>query len=132
MDDLLIPELGASSTEKSAQFLNHGEFSDVNEFDQLFHDISMSLDVVDPVLQGTSIGLSSLGNFANNTSDQRQQFLYQQFQDQTLKNQQNDFMHPSTTLNEFTDNMWYNDGQAALFDQPQSASGAFAPHSTGT
>ncbi|EOA40017.1 hypothetical protein CARUB_v10008706mg [Capsella rubella] len=130
MDDLLIPELGASSTEKSGQFLNNGELGDINEFDQLFHDISMSLDV-DPVFQGTSTDMSSLSNFANNTSDQKQQFLYPQL-DQTLEYQQNNFMHPSTTLNQFTDNMWFQDGQAALYDQqPQSSSGVFTSHSAG-
>ncbi|XP_010480881.1 PREDICTED: NAC domain-containing protein 16-like, partial [Camelina sativa] len=130
MNDLLIPELGASSTEISTHFLNNGEVSDISEFDQLFHDISMSLDA-DPVFQGTSTDMSSLSNFANNTSDQRQQFLYQEL-DQTLDIQQNNFMHPSTTLNQFTDNMWFKDGQAVLFDQqPQSSSGVFTSHSTG-
>ncbi|CAH8254160.1 unnamed protein product [Arabidopsis lyrata] len=129
MDDLLIPELGASLTEKSTEFLRHGEFGDVNEYDQLFHDIPVSLD--DPVFQGTSTNLSSLSNFTNNTSDQRQQYLNQQFQYQAPENQLNNFMYPSTTINQFTDNMWFKDDQAALFVQPQSSSGAFASQSTG-
>jgi len=125
MNDLLIPELGASSTEKSTEFLNHGEFGDVNEYDQLFNDIS--------VFQGTSTDLSCLSNFTNNTSGQRQQLLYEQFQYQTPENQLNNYMHPSTTLNQFTDNMWFKDDQAALYVQPpQSSSGAFTSQSTGT
>ncbi|KAL9308248.1 NAC domain-containing protein 16 [Arabidopsis thaliana] len=124
MNDLLIPELGASSTEKSTEFLNHGEFGDVNEYDQLFNDIS--------VFQGTSTDLSCLSNFTNNTSGQRQQLLYEQFQYQTPENQLNNYMHPSTTLNQFTDNMWFKDDQAALYVQPpQSSSGAFTSQSTG-
>ncbi|VVB11701.1 unnamed protein product [Arabis nemorensis] len=122
MDDLLIPELGASSTEKSTQFLNHGELGDQNEFDQLFYDISMPLDV-EPVFQETSTGLSSLSNFANNALDQRQQFVYQ---DQTSENQLNNFMGSSTTLNQFTDDLWFKDDQAVVFDQRQSPPGAFA------
>ncbi|KAL1219665.1 NAC domain-containing protein 16 [Cardamine amara subsp. amara] len=93
MDDLLIPELGASSSEKSAE--------------------------------GTSTDLSFMSNFANNTSDQRQQFLYQQFQDQTPVNQLNNFVDPSTTLNQFTDDMLFKgDDQADPFYQPQPTSGA--------
>ncbi|KAG7599191.1 NAC domain [Arabidopsis suecica] len=126
MDDLLIPELG---TEKSTEFMNHGEFGDVNEYDQLFQDIHVSLD--DPVFQGTSTNLSSLSNFTNNTSDQRQQYLNQQFQYQAPENQLNNFMYPSTTINQFTDNMWFKDDQAALFVQPPSSSGAFASQSAG-
>ncbi|KAG7599192.1 NAC domain [Arabidopsis suecica] len=130
MDDLLIPELGASSTEKAAQFSNHGEFGDFDEFDQLFHDVSMSLDM-EPIDQGTSTDLSYPSNFANNTSDQKQQFLYQQFQDQTPENQLNNIMDPSTTLDQFTNDVWFQDDQAILFDQQQSFSGAFASPSSG-
>ncbi|KFK45123.1 hypothetical protein AALP_AA1G347100 [Arabis alpina] len=128
MDDLLTPEHGASSTEKSAQVLNHGESSD--EFDQLFYDVSMSLDM-DPILQGTSTDLSSLGNFANNTSDQRQQFVYPQVEGQTSENQLNNFVGPSPTLDQFVDDLWLQDDQAVLFDQPQSFAGAFASPSSG-
>ncbi|CAE5959212.1 unnamed protein product [Arabidopsis arenosa] len=130
MDDLLIPELGASSTEKAAQFSNHGEFGDFDEFDQLFHDVSMSLDM-EPIDQGTSTDLYYPSNFANNTSDQKQQFLYQQFQDQTPENQLNNIMDPSTTLDQFTNDVWFQDDQAILFDQQQSFSGAFASPSSG-
>ncbi|ESQ33370.1 hypothetical protein EUTSA_v10007196mg [Eutrema salsugineum] len=131
MDDLLIPELRASTTEESSQFLNHGELGNVNEFDQLFHDISMSLDA-EPVFQGTSTDLSSLSDHASNTSDQRQQFLYQEVQDQSPENQLNNFIDdPSTSLNQFTDDMWFHDAQADLFDQPQSSSLAFASPSPG-
>lgn len=131
IDDLLIPELGASSTEKAAQFSNHGEFDDFNEFDQLFHDVSMSLDM-EPIDQGTSTDLTSVSNFANNTSDQIHQLLYQQLQDQTPENQLNGIMDPSTTLNQFTDDIWFQDDQAVLFDEQQSFSGAFASPSSGT
>jgi len=131
MDDLLlIPEFGASSTEKAAQFSNHGEFDDFNEFDQLFHDVSMSLDM-EPIDQGTSANLSSLSDSANYTSDQKQQLLYQQFQDQTPENQLNNIMDPSTTLNQITSDIWFEDDQAILFDQQQSFSGAFASPSSG-
>ena len=132
MDDLLlIPEFGASSTEKAAQFSNLGEFDDFNEFDQLFHDVSMSLDM-EPIDQGTSANLSSLSDSANYTSDQKQQLLYQQFQDQTPENQLNNIMDPSTTLNQITSDIWFEDDQAILFDQQQSFSGAFASPSSGT
>uniref|UniRef100_A0A1J3H937 NAC domain-containing protein 78 n=1 Tax=Noccaea caerulescens TaxID=107243 RepID=A0A1J3H937_NOCCA len=119
MNDLLIPEFGASSTENSGQFLNTGELGDINEFDQLFHDVSMSLDI-EPVFQGD---LSSLSNYANsNTSDQRLQFLYQQFQDQNPQMQLNNFVDPSTSLNQFTDDFWFKDAQTDLFQQPLSSS----------
>lgn len=131
MDDLLIPELGPSSAEKSTQFLNHGELGDQNEFDQLFYDISMPLDV-EPVFQETPTDLSSLSNFANNSLDQRQQFVYQHIQDHTSENQLNNFMDPSTTLNQFTDDLWFKDDQAVVFDQRQSPLGAFASPLSGT
>ncbi|EOA40069.1 hypothetical protein CARUB_v10008761mg [Capsella rubella] len=124
MDDLLIPELGDCSIEKAAQFSNHGEFGDINEFDQLFHDVSMSLDM-EPIDQGTYTDLSSLSNFANNTSDQRQQF-----QDQTPENQLNNIMDPSTTLNQFPNDTWFQDDQTVLFDE-QTFSAAFASPSSG-
>ncbi|KAL0716256.1 hypothetical protein Bca4012_065578 [Brassica carinata] len=113
MDDLLTPELGASLVE------NPGEYGDFNDFDQLFHDISMSLDM-EPI-------------FADNTSDCEQQFLYQQFQDQTPENKLNNTMDPSPNLNQFTDDLWLeDDNQAVLFDQPQSViSGALASPSSG-
>uniref|UniRef100_A0A1J3FFX2 NAC domain-containing protein 78 n=1 Tax=Noccaea caerulescens TaxID=107243 RepID=A0A1J3FFX2_NOCCA len=124
MDDLLIPEVGVSSTNKP-----DGEFGDFSDFDQLFHDVSMSLDM-EPVAQGTSSGPSSLSNFVDNTSDHEQQFLYQQFQDQTPEDQLNNIIDPS--LNQFTDNMWFHDDdQAVLLDQQQSVSGAFASPSSG-
>lgn len=130
MDDLLIPEVGISSTDKPAQFSNNGELGDVNDFDQLFHDVSMSLDM-EPVAQGTSSSPSSLSNFVDNTSDQKQQSLYQQFQDQTPENQLNNII--DTSLNQFTDDMWFHDDdQAVLLDQQQSVSGAFASPSSGT
>ncbi|KAL1219417.1 NAC domain-containing protein 17 [Cardamine amara subsp. amara] len=130
MDDLLIPELGASSIENSAQVLNHGEVDNFNEFDQLFYDVSMSLDM-EPYVEGTSTDPSSLSNFASNTSVQKQQLIYQQFQDQTPENQLNNIMDPSTSLNEFTDEIWFQDDQAVLFDEQQSFSGAFASPSSG-
>ncbi|XP_019091690.1 PREDICTED: NAC domain-containing protein 17 isoform X2 [Camelina sativa] len=130
MDDLLIPELGASSTEKAAQVSNHGEFGDFNDFDQLFHDVSMSLDM-ELIDQGTSTNLTSVSSFANDTSNQRQQFLYQQLEDQTPENQLNNIMDPSTTLNQFTDEIWFQDDQAVLFDEQQAFSGSFAPPSSG-
>ena len=132
MDDLLTSELGASSTEKPEQFLDPGEFREFNEFDQLFHDVSMFLDM-EPILQGTSADPSSLSNFAN-TSDQEDQSLYQQFQDQTPENKLNNIMDPNPNLSQFTDNLWFQDDyQAVLFDQPQSIiSGAFASPSSGT
>ncbi|CAN7083959.1 hypothetical protein Bca4012_098594 [Brassica carinata] len=131
MDDLLTSELGASSTEKPEQFLDPGEFREFNEFDQLFHDVSMFLDM-EPILQGTSADPSSLSNFAN-TSDQEDQSLYQQFQDQTPENKLNNIMDPNPNLSQFTDNLWFQDDyQAVLFDQPQSIiSGAFASPSSG-
>ncbi|KAH0910890.1 hypothetical protein HID58_034211 [Brassica napus] len=131
MDDLLTSELGASSTEKPEQFLDPGEFREFNEFDQLFHDVSMFLDM-EPILQGTSADPSSLSNFAN-TSDQEDQSLYQQFQDQTPENKLNNIMDPNPNLSQFTDNLWFQDDyQAVLFDQPQSIiSGAFALPSSG-
>ncbi|CAA7018674.1 unnamed protein product [Microthlaspi erraticum] len=116
MDDLLIPEVGS---EKPA-----GEFGDFNDFDQLFHDVSMSLDM-EPVGQGTSSSPSSLNNFVDNTSDQNQQF-----QDPTPEDQLNNIMDPS--LIQLTDDMWFHDDdQAVLFDQPQSISGASASPSSG-
>ncbi|CAN6932349.1 unnamed protein product [Brassica oleracea] len=131
MDDLLTSELRASSTEKPEQFLDPGEFREFNEFDQLFHDVSMFLDM-EPILQGTSADPSSLSNFAN-TSDQEDQSLYQQFQDQTPENKLNNIMDPNPNLSQFTDNLWFQDDyQAVLFDQPQSIiSGAFASPSSG-
>ncbi|CDY48632.1 BnaC06g08090D [Brassica napus] len=131
MDDLLTSELGASSTEKPEQFLDPGEFREFNEFDQLFHDVSMFLDM-EPILQGTSADPSSLSNFAH-TSDQEDQSLYQQFQDQTPENKLNNIMDPNPNLSQFTDNLWFQDDyQAVLFDQPQSIiSGAFASPSSG-
>ncbi|XP_009114751.2 NAC domain-containing protein 17 isoform X1 [Brassica rapa] len=131
MDDLLTSELGASSTEKPEQLLDPGEFREFNEFDQLFHDVSMFLDM-DPILQGTSADPSSLSNFAN-TSDQEDQSLYQQFQDQTPENKLNNIMDPNPNLSQFTDNLWFQDDyQAVLFDQPHSIiSGAFASPSSG-
>ena len=128
MDDLLAPEL---AVERPAQFLNPGEFGDFNEFDQLFHDVSMSLDM-EPILQGTSA--DPLSNFADNTSDQEHPFPYQLFQDQTIENKLNNIMDPSPNLNQFSDDLWLeDDNQAFLFDQPQSViSGAFASPSSGT
>ncbi|KAF8112868.1 hypothetical protein N665_0059s0006 [Sinapis alba] len=127
MDDLLTPELGASLVENHpAQFLNPGgEYGDFNDFDQLFHDVSMSLDM-EPILQGDR---SSPSNFA----DCEQQFLYQQLQDQPPENKLNKIMDPSPNLNQFTDDLWLqDDDQAVLFDQPQSViSGAFASPSSG-
>ncbi|KFK45122.1 hypothetical protein AALP_AA1G347000 [Arabis alpina] len=120
MNDLLFPELGASSTEKPAQFSNHGELGDLSEVDQWFYD-------VEPVFQETSTDLSSVSNFANNGLDQRQEFTYEQVQYQTPENQLNNFMDPSTSLNkQFTDDPWYKDDQANVYDQPQSLPGAFA------
>ncbi|KAJ4881424.1 NAC domain-containing protein 17 [Raphanus sativus] len=135
MDDLLTPDLGASLSlvEKNpAQLLNPGEYyGDFNDFDQLFHDVSMSLDM-EPILQETSADL--LSNFADNTSDQEQQLLYQQFQDQTSENKLNNIMDPTPNLNQFTDDLWLEDDNqtAVLFDQPQSViCGAFASPSSG-
>ncbi|KAJ4895049.1 NAC domain-containing protein 17 [Raphanus sativus] len=122
VDDLLAPELGASSVERPAQFLNPGEFGDFSEFDQLFHDVSMSLDM-EPIAQETSVHPSSPCKFADNTSNEKQHFLNQQFQDQIPENKVNN--------NDFTDDVWFqddDDDQAVLFDQPQSiTSGSFAP-----
>ncbi|KAG2320464.1 hypothetical protein Bca4012_056493 [Brassica carinata] len=125
MDDLLAPELGASSVERPAQFVNPGEFGDFNEFDQLFHDVSMSLDM-EPIAQGTSAHPSSPSKFADNTSNEKQHFLYQQFQ--IPENKVND-----SNLDVCTDDMWFlDDDQTVLFDQPQSIpSGAFDPPSSG-
>ncbi|CAH8306041.1 unnamed protein product [Eruca vesicaria subsp. sativa] len=130
MDDLLTPELGASSVENPAQLLDPGEYGDFSDFDQLFHDVSMSFDM-EPILQGTSA--DPLSKFADNTFDCEQQFLYQQFQDQTPENKLNNFMDPSPNLNQFTDDLWLeDDDQAVLFAQPQSViSGAFASPSSG-
>ncbi|KAH0862743.1 hypothetical protein HID58_079954 [Brassica napus] len=130
MDDLLTPEHGASSAENPAQLLNPGEYGDFNDFDQLFHDVSMSLDM-EPILQGTSA--DPLSNFADNTSDQEHPFPYQLFQDQTIENKLNNIMDPSPNLNQFSDDLWLeDDNQAFLFDQPQSViSGAFASPSSG-
>ncbi|CAN8314193.1 unnamed protein product [Cochlearia groenlandica] len=136
MDDILLtPEIGAVSTEKPAQLFSHGEFGNLNEFDQLFNDVSVSLDV-EPVLQGGFTDLSSsLSDFANITSDQRQQFLYQQFHDQSSENQLNNFMDPRTSLDQLND-MWFEDAQADLFDKPQasctSPSQGAKPESKGT
>ncbi|CAN7105786.1 unnamed protein product [Brassica rapa subsp. narinosa] len=116
MDDLLASEL---AVERPAQFLNPGEFGDFNEFDQLFHDVSMSLDM-EPIAQGASVHPSSPSKFADNTSNEKQLF-----QDQIPENKVN-----NNNLDDFTDNMWFqdDDDQAVLFDQPQSiTSGAFAP-----
>ncbi|CAN7046514.1 unnamed protein product [Brassica oleracea var. botrytis] len=116
MDDLLAPEL---AVERPAQFLNPGEFGDFNEFDQLFHDVSMSLDK-EPIAQGASVHPSSPSKFADNTSNEKQQF-----QDQIPENKVN-----NNNLDDFTDDMWFqdDDDQAVRFDQPQSiTSGAFAP-----
>ncbi|KAH0914525.1 hypothetical protein HID58_028971 [Brassica napus] len=130
MDDFLTPEHGASSVENHAQLLNPGEYGDFNDFDQLFHDVSMSLDM-EPILQGTSA--DPLSNFPDNTSDQEHPFPYQQFQDQTPEKQLNNIMDPSPNLNQFSDDLWLeDDNQAFLFDQPQSViSGAFASPSSG-
>ncbi|KAJ0235503.1 NAC domain-containing protein 17 [Hirschfeldia incana] len=127
MDDLLTSELGASSTEKPEQFLDSGEFGEFNEFDQLFHDVSMFLDM-EPILQEASAGPSLI-----NTSDQEHQLLYQQFQDQTPEDKLNSIMDPNPNPNQLTDDMWFqDDDQALLFDQPQSIiSGAFASPSSG-
>ncbi|KAG2304503.1 hypothetical protein Bca52824_033154 [Brassica carinata] len=124
MDDLLLtPELGASSVEKPAQFSNPGDYGYFNEFDQLFHEVSMSLDM-EPIAQE-----ASLSSVANNG---RQQFLYQkQFQDQTLENKLNSFMDTKTNVNQFPEDMWFKDDQADLYDQPQSSSLAFASPSSG-
>ncbi|CAN8290040.1 unnamed protein product [Cochlearia groenlandica] len=112
MDDLLIPELGASSSEKPVQFLSDGLFGEFDDFDQLFHDVSMSLDI-EPVVQRTS------------TSP-----FYQQFQYHTPENQLNNIKDPSP--NQFTDDMWFHDNeQDVFFDQPQSVSGALASPSSG-
>ncbi|CAF1930261.1 hypothetical protein Bca4012_072887 [Brassica carinata] len=128
MDDLLTPEQGAASVEKPAQFLNPGEYEHFNDYDQLFHDVSMSFDL-EPVFQGTSADLTSLSNFAN---DGRQHFLYQQqFQNQTLESQANIFMDPNPNVNQFIDDMWFKDAQADLYDQTQSSSLAFASPSSG-
>uniref|UniRef100_A0A0D3CGH1 NAC domain-containing protein n=1 Tax=Brassica oleracea var. oleracea TaxID=109376 RepID=A0A0D3CGH1_BRAOL len=116
MDDLLAPEL---AVERPAQFLNPGEFGDFNEFDQLFHDVSMSLDK-EPIAQGASVHPSSPSKFADNTSNEKQQF-----QDQIPENKVN-----NNNLDDFTDDKWFqdDDDQAVRFDQPQSiTSGAFAP-----
>lgn len=129
IDDLLTPEKGAASVEKPAQFLNPGEYEHFNDYDQLFHDVSMSFDL-EPVFQGTSADLTSLSNFAN---DGRQHFLYQQqFQNQTLESQANIFMDPNPNVNQFIDDMWFKDAQADLYDQTQSSSLAFASPSSGT
>ncbi|KAJ0232791.1 NAC domain-containing protein 17 [Hirschfeldia incana] len=128
MDDLLTPELGASLVENPPQLLNPGEYGEFNDFDQLFHDVSMSLDM-EPILQGTSA--DPLSNFAENTSDQEQQFFCQQFQDQTPDNKLNNIMDPSPNLNQFTDDLWLDDDDQA-FDQSQSViSAAFASPSSG-
>ncbi|CAN7105789.1 hypothetical protein HID58_018767 [Brassica napus] len=128
IDDLLTPEKGAASVEKPAQFLNPGEYEHFNDYDQLFHDVSMSFDL-EPVFQGTSTDLTSLSNFADNG---RQHFLYQQqFQNQTLESQANSFMDPNPKVNQFIDDMWFKDAQADLYDQTQSSSLAFASPSSG-
>ena len=119
MDDFLTPEHVASSVENPAQLLNPGEYGDFNDFDQLFHDVSMSLDM-EPIAQGASVHPSSPSKFADNTSNEKQQF-----QDQIPENKVN-----NNNLDDFTDDMWFqdDDDQAVLFDQPQSiTSGAFAP-----
>ncbi|KAJ4895048.1 NAC domain-containing protein 16 [Raphanus sativus] len=128
MDDLLTPDQGAVSVEKPGQFLNPGEYEHFNDYDQLFHDVSMSFDL-EPVFQETYADLSSVSNFAN---DGRQPFLYQQqFQDQTLETQVNSFMDPNPNANQLVDDVWFKDAQAALYDQPQSSSLAFASPSSG-
>ncbi|KAJ0235585.1 NAC domain-containing protein [Hirschfeldia incana] len=129
MDDILAPELGAVSVEKPGQFFDPGEFGDFNEFDQLFHDVSMSLDM-EPTAQETSGHPSPPSKFADNTSNEKQHFLYQQFQDQQIpENKVN-----NNNLDDFTDDLWFqdDDDQPVLFDQPQSiTSGAFASPSSG-
>ncbi|KAF8116324.1 hypothetical protein N665_0019s0006 [Sinapis alba] len=128
MDDLLTPEQGSASVEKPAQFLNPGEYEHFNDYDQLFHDVSMSFDI-EPLFQGTSTDLTSLSNSAN---DGRQHFLYQQqFQNQTLESQANSFMDLNPNANQFVDDMWFKDAQSDLYDQPQSSSLAFASPSSG-
>ncbi|KAJ0235579.1 NAC domain-containing protein 17 [Hirschfeldia incana] len=131
MDDLLLtPEQGAASAERPGQqFLNPGDYEQFNDYEQLFHDVSMSFDL-EPVFQGTPTDLSSLSNFAN---DGRQPFLYQQqFQNQTLDTQANNsFMDPNPNANKFVDDLWFKDAQADLYDQPQSSSLAFASPSSG-
>ncbi|KAG2320465.1 hypothetical protein Bca52824_013678 [Brassica carinata] len=131
MDDLLTPEQGAASVEKPAQFSNPGEYEHFNDYDQLFHDVSMSFDT-EHVFQGTSTDLTSLNNF-NLSNEGRQHFLYQQqFQNQTLETSQaNSFMDPNPNANEFVDDLWFKDAQADLNDQPQSSSLAFASPSSG-
>ncbi|CAH8362452.1 unnamed protein product [Eruca vesicaria subsp. sativa] len=126
MEDLLTPEIGASSAEKPAQFSNPAEYGDFNDFDQLFHDASMSLDIEPPIAQGTSADPSPLGSFVNNNG--RQQLL---FQDQALENKLNSFMDPNPNVNQFTEDMWFKDAHADLYDQPQSSSVAFASPSSG-
>ncbi|CAH8305646.1 unnamed protein product [Eruca vesicaria subsp. sativa] len=118
MDDLLTPEQGAASVEKPAQFLNPGEYEHFNDYDQLFHDVSMSFDL-EPLFQGTSTDLTSLSNFAND--DGRQHILYQQ-----------QFQNKTPNVNQFIDDMWFKDAQADLYDQPRSSSLAFASPSSGT
>ncbi|KAJ4917196.1 NAC domain-containing protein 16 [Raphanus sativus] len=114
MDDLLTPELGASSVEKPTQFSNPGEYGDFNDFDQLFREVSMSLDM-EPISQEASLSSVSVND--------GRQFLYQQqFQDQTFENKLNSFMDTNTNVDQFTEDMWFKDAQAYLYDQPQSYS----------
>ncbi|XP_056842750.1 NAC domain-containing protein 16 isoform X2 [Raphanus sativus] len=121
MDDLLTPELGASSVEKPTQFSNPGEYGDFNDFDQLFREVSMSLDM-EPISQEASLSSVSVND--------GRQFLYQQqFQDQTFENKLNSFMDTNTNVDQFTEDMWFKDAQAYLYDQPQSYS--LAPSSDG-
>lgn len=96
MDDILTSELGASLTEIPQQFLDPGEFGEFNEFDQLFHDISMFLEM-EPILQGDSAGPSSLSN----TSDKE----HQHFQVQTPENKLYSIMDPNPNPNQLTDDM---------------------------
>ncbi|KAJ4917197.1 NAC domain-containing protein 17 [Raphanus sativus] len=96
MDDLLTSELGASLTETPQQFLDPGEFGEFNEFDQLFHDVSMFLEM-EPILQEDSAGPSSLSN----TSDKE----HQHFQVQTPENKLYSIMDPNPNPNQLTDDM---------------------------
>ncbi|CAN8303526.1 unnamed protein product [Cochlearia groenlandica] len=123
IDDLLSPELGIN---KPVQFLNNGEFGEFNEFDQLFHDVSMSLDM-EPIAHGASTDPSSLNDFVNNKSDQRQQFLYQH----PPVNNLNNIMDNNQILDPFSDDIWLQDDQAVGFDQAQSFSEAFDSSSSG-
>ncbi|KAJ4917191.1 NAC domain-containing protein 17 [Raphanus sativus] len=94
MDDILTSELGASLTEIPQQFLDPGEFGEFNEFDQLFHDISMFLEM-EPILQGDSAGPSSLSN----TSDKEHQHFQALLFDQPQSIISGAFASPSSGVN---------------------------------